>query len=196
VIASSSCSVMAVHSSGHLRRRQEGYLRSDLLAATFRSNCKFDVFVSWMTPKKFLAANHPPTPSRWEGAKPGTMPIGDATCVRALAQPSFNTCVRMTLSTLRTKKNQSYKMDTYTGKPFILFYSLYSIRSSSAPALIGWQDYSNLFFPQSTKHLASVKRVENSSSGRTCTLPRGSMDNMARPPKRATTDRHGFSRRQ
>jgi hypothetical protein len=44
------------------------------------------------------------------------------------------------------KAKSIYKMDTYTGKPFILFCFLYSIRSSSAPALIGLQDYSNLFF--------------------------------------------------
>jgi hypothetical protein len=38
VITSSSCSVMAVRSGDHLRRRHEGYLRSDLLVATLRSN--------------------------------------------------------------------------------------------------------------------------------------------------------------
>jgi hypothetical protein len=45
VIASSLSSVMAVRSSDHLRRRHKGYLRSDLLAATLRSNREVDVFV-------------------------------------------------------------------------------------------------------------------------------------------------------
>jgi hypothetical protein len=38
VIASSSCSVMAVRSDDHLRQRHERYLHSDLLVATLRSN--------------------------------------------------------------------------------------------------------------------------------------------------------------
>jgi hypothetical protein len=45
VIASSSCSMMAIHSGDRIRRRHEGYLCSDQLAVTHRSDCRVHVFV-------------------------------------------------------------------------------------------------------------------------------------------------------
>jgi hypothetical protein len=51
---------MEVRFGDHLRRRHEGYLRSDLLAATLRSNRKVDVFVLRTTHQKFFRFPHPP----------------------------------------------------------------------------------------------------------------------------------------
>jgi hypothetical protein len=51
---------MVVRSSDHLQRRHKGYLRSDLLTATLRSNREVDVFVL-QTARQKLFHTHPPT---------------------------------------------------------------------------------------------------------------------------------------
>jgi hypothetical protein len=51
---------MVVRSGDDLRRRHEGYLCNDLLAATFRSNREVDVFVQRTTRQNFLGIR-PPT---------------------------------------------------------------------------------------------------------------------------------------
>jgi hypothetical protein len=51
---------MVVRSGDHLRRRREGYLLSDLLAATHQSNREVNVFVLLTARQKF-SASHPPT---------------------------------------------------------------------------------------------------------------------------------------
>jgi hypothetical protein len=54
---------MTVRFGDHLRRRHEGYLRSNLLAATLRSNREVDVFVQQTAHQHFFGGNPPITPS-------------------------------------------------------------------------------------------------------------------------------------
>jgi hypothetical protein len=60
VIASPSCSVMAVRSDDHLRQRHEGYLHSDLLVATLRSNREV-ASSFYKRPSQFFSSTHHPT---------------------------------------------------------------------------------------------------------------------------------------
>jgi hypothetical protein len=53
---------MAVRSGDHLWQRHEGYLRSDLPAATLRSDREAGVFILHVARWNLFVATHPPSP--------------------------------------------------------------------------------------------------------------------------------------
>jgi hypothetical protein len=90
---------MAVRSGDHLRRQDEGFLRSNLFPATLRFNREVDIFAQQTLRQKFLAATHPRPRGLIKVQSPAlcrfTMKIGDATCIHASAQSIADTCVKM-----------------------------------------------------------------------------------------------------